>query len=153
MCQLLVLVLLPGPSGGGFWYKAKCEMWDVATQDRRRNEHAKLWIVCEIAKWRRWRHAPRLTATAVITDSRHRFSKRWHVADVKNIAGDDQTTLILHRNYANIVCPFRFYVCLHLHDRNCCSTAAAVATHSHRRISKRWHVVDVKTWLEMTRQP
>ena len=24
-----------GPSGGGFWYKAKCEMRDVAMQDRR----------------------------------------------------------------------------------------------------------------------
>ena len=28
------------------------------------------------AKLRWWQHAPRLTATAVITDSRHRFSKR-----------------------------------------------------------------------------
>ena len=50
-------------------------------------------IFCKIVKWRRWRHAPRLMATAVITDSRHCFSKRWHVANVKNIAGDDQTTI------------------------------------------------------------
>ena len=35
-------------------------------------------------------HAPRLTATAVVTDLRRRFSKRLHVADIKNIAGDDQ---------------------------------------------------------------
>ena len=98
-------------------------MRDVATQDRRRNERAKWWIFREITKWRQWRHAPRLTATAVIMDSRHRFSKRWQVADVKNIAGDDQTTQMVHRNSANIACPFRFYVCLRLRDRYCCSAA------------------------------
>ena len=58
-------------------------MRDAATQDRWRNERAKLWIFRQIAKWRRRRHAPWLTATAVITDLRHRFSKRWHVFDVK----------------------------------------------------------------------
>ena len=47
-----------GPSGGGCWYKAKYEMRDAATQDRRRNECAKLLIFREIAKRRRWRHAP-----------------------------------------------------------------------------------------------
>ena len=31
--------------------------------------------------------------------------------------------LMVHRNSANIVCPFRFYVCLRLHDRYCCSAA------------------------------
>ena len=98
-------------------------MRDAATQDRRRNERAKLLIFREIAKWRWWQHAPRLTATAVITDSHHRFSKRWHVADVKNIAGDDQTTLMVHRNSENIACTFRFYVCLRLRDRDCCSAA------------------------------
>ena len=98
-------------------------MRDAATQDRWRNERAKLWIFREIAKWRRWWHAPRLTATAVITDSRHRFSKRWHVADVKNIAGDDQTTLMVHRNSANISCTFRIYVCLRLCDRDCSCAA------------------------------
>ena len=92
-------------------------------QDRRRNERAKLWIFREIGNWRRWRHALRLTATAVITDSCHRFSKRWHVADVKNIAGDDQTTLMVHRNSANIACTFRFYVCLRLCNPDCCSAA------------------------------
>ena len=69
------------PSGGGCWYKAKCEMRDAATQNRRRNEHAKLWIFYKIAKW--WWHAPRLTATAVGTDSRYCFLKRWHVVNVK----------------------------------------------------------------------
>ena len=58
-----------------------------------------------------------------ILDSHHRFSKRWHVADVKNIAGDDQTTLIVHQNSANLACTFRIYVCLRLHDHDCCSTA------------------------------
>ena len=75
---------------------------------------------CEM---RRWRHAPWLTATAVITDSHHRFWKRWHVADVKNIAGDDQTTLMVHRNSANLACTFRIYVCLCRCDRDCCSVA------------------------------
>ena len=75
------------------------------------------------AKWRRWRHAPWLTATAVITDSRHRFSKRWHVVDVKNIAGDDQAILMVHRSSANIACIFRIYVCLRLCDHDCCFAA------------------------------
>ena len=92
-------------------------------QDRRRNECEKFWICREIAKWRRWWHAPWLTATAVITDSRHRFSKRWHVADVKNIAGDDLTTLLVPRNSANIACTFLIYVCLRLRDHDCCFAA------------------------------
>ena len=98
-------------------------MRDAARQDRRRNEHAKLLIFREIAKWKRWRHPPWLTATAVNTDSHQRFSKRWHVADVKNIAGDDQTTLLVHRNFTNLACIFRIYVCLRLCDRDCCSAA------------------------------
>ena len=98
-------------------------MRDAATQDRRRNERAKFCIFREIAKWRRWRHAPWLTPTAVITDSRYRFTKRWHVSDFKNIAGDDQTTLMVHRNSVNIACTFRFYVCLRLRDHDCCSSA------------------------------
>ena len=98
-------------------------MWDAATQDRRQNERAKLLIFREIAKWRRWRHAPWLTATAVITDSHHRFSKRWHVADVKNIVDDDQTTLMVYRNSTNLACTFRIYVCLRLCDCDCCSAA------------------------------
>ena len=72
------------PSGGGCWHKAKCKMRDATTQDKRWNEHAKFWIFSEIAKWRLWRHAPRLTATAVVTDSRCRFFKRRHVADIKH---------------------------------------------------------------------
>ena len=100
-------------------------MRDAATQDRRRNERAKLRLFREIAKWRRWRHASRLTATAVITDSRHRFSNSWHVADIKNIAGDDKTTLMIHRNSANIACTFRIYICLRLWDRDCCLAADA----------------------------
>ena len=51
------------------------------------------------------------------------FLKRWHVSDVKNIAGDDQTTLMVHRNSANIACTFRFYVCLPLRVHDCCSAA------------------------------
>ena len=99
------------------------QMRDAAIQNRRQNERAKLWIFCEIVKWRQWRHAPRLTATAVITDSCHRFSNRWHVTDFKNIASDDQATLMVHRNSTNLACTFRFYVCLRLRDRNCCSAA------------------------------
>ena len=92
-------------------------------QDKQRNDCAKLWIFREIAELRWWRHSPCLTATAVITDSHHRFLKRWHVDDVKNIAGDDQTTLMVYRNSANIACTFRYYVCLRLHDCDYCSAA------------------------------
>ena len=104
-------------------------MWDAATQDRRRNECAKLWIFREIAKSRQ-RHAPWLTATAVITNSRHRFSKRWHVADNKNISGDDQTTLMVHRNSANIACIFCFYVCLCQRDRDCSAADGSDSCHA-----------------------
>ena len=100
------------PSGSGCWYKAKCGMWDAATQDRLRNKRAKLWIFREIAKWRL--HAPWLTATAVVMCSRRRFSifrRDDMFADVKNIAGDDQTTLMVDQNSA-------IYVCLRLQDRN-----------------------------------
>ena len=41
---------------------------------------------------------------AVATDPRHHFSKRWHGAAVKNIAGEDQVTLIADRNFAIYVC-------------------------------------------------
>ena len=74
-------------------------------------------------KMERWRHAPWLTATAVVTHSRHRFSKRWHIADVKNITGFDQANLMVHRNSANNACTFCFYVCLRLHDHDCCAAA------------------------------
>ena len=121
-------------------------MRDAATQERWWNECAKLWIFRENAKWRRWRHAPRLTATAVVMDTRHRCSKRWHVVDIKNIAGDNQTTLMVHRNSASIMCTFRFYICLRLRDCDCCSAAdgSGSCTHPHHRISKRRHVADVK---------
>ena len=109
--------------GVGIKQNAKCEMQLCKIPGRRRNGRAKLWIFREIVKWRRWRNVPRLTETAFITDSRHHFSKRWHVSDVKNIAGDDQTTLMVHQHSANIVCTFRFYVSLRLRDRNCCSAA------------------------------
>ena len=120
--------LTPRAAGVHYWFFLLANMVvgvgimrDAATQDRRRNERAKLLIFREIA--RRWRHDPWLTATAVITDSHHRFSKRWHVANVKNIAGDDQTTLMVHRNSANLACTFRIYVCLRLYDRDCWSAA------------------------------
>ena len=104
---------------------------------------------CEFsAKLRRWRHAPRLIATAVITDSRHRFQRDDTLLMSKNIAGDDQTALMVHRNSTNIVCIFRIYVCLRLCDRDCYSAAdgSGSATHPHRRISKRWHVADIKNF-------
>ena len=94
------------PPGGGCWYKAKWKMWDAATQNRRRNDRAKLWIFRKIAKCRWWR-----------------FSKRWHVADVKNITGNNQATLMVDRHSANIAYSFWFYVCLRLQDRDCCSVA------------------------------
>ena len=82
----------------------------AATQSRWRNEHWKLWISHKIVKLRWMRHAPRLTAMAVATDSFRCFSKRWHIADVKNITGDDQAILIVDRNSIDIVNSFRIYV-------------------------------------------
>ena len=48
--------------------------------------------------------------TAVATDCRRRFSKKLRVAYVKNIAGDDQATLMFDRNSTKIAHCFRFYV-------------------------------------------
>ena len=48
-------------------------------------------------------NAPWLTAAAVVMDSRNRFSKRKHVADVRNIrniTGDDQATLMVDQHFA-----------------------------------------------------
>ena len=59
-------------------------MWEAVTQNRRWKKRAKLWIFRKITKWRWGRHAPRLTATAVVTDSSCHFSTIWYVADVKN---------------------------------------------------------------------
>ena len=123
--------------GVGIKQKAKCEMQLCKIDGK--NEHAKLWIFREISKWRRWRHAPRLMATSIVTNSRHRFS-------IKNIVGDDQTTLMVHRNSAISRVPSVFtsvYICA-ITTVVPQLTVAAVATHPHCRISKRWHVVDVK---------
>ena len=60
---------------------------------------------------------------AVVTDSRRHFSKTWHVTNVKNIARDDQATLMVDRNSANILFTFRFYACLRLRDRDWYSVA------------------------------
>ena len=89
-------------------------------QNERRNEHAKLWVFREMEMVAT--DVPRLTATVVAMDSCRRFSKRWHVTDVKNIAGDDQANLMVNRNYTNIAHIFRFYDDLHLWDRDWCST-------------------------------
>ena len=67
-------------------------------QNRWRNEHAKFWVLREMAKWTVASDDPWLMATAVATNSRLRFSNRWHVANIKNIAGDDQETLMVHQN-------------------------------------------------------
>ena len=85
--------------------------------------HAKLQIFRKIAKLRRWRHAPRLTVTAVAMNSFRHFSKRWLISDVKNITGDDKATLIVNQNSADIAYTFRFYGCFLLRDRDCCSMA------------------------------
>ena len=61
----------------------------------------------------------------------------------KSIAGDDQTTLRVHRNSTNIACTFRIYVCA-IATVVPRLTVAAVAMHPHRRISVRWHVADVQ---------
>ena len=86
--------------------------------NRQRNEHAKLWKMETVAAG-----APWLMASTDAMNSRHCFLKRWHVADIKNIVGDDQATPMVDRNSTNIVHTLRFYVCLRLRDRDCCSAA------------------------------
>ena len=59
-------------------------------------------------------YSAKLQLETVATDAprlpRHHFSKRCQVADIKNIAGDDQATPMVYRNSANIAYTFRFYV-------------------------------------------
>ena len=69
-------------------------------QNRQWNEHAKLWVFHGMETV--VTEAPLLIATVVAMNSRHRFWKRWHIADVKNIAEDDQATLIVYQNYTDI---------------------------------------------------
>ena len=64
------------------------------------------------------------------------FLKSWHVADIKNIAGDDQATLMVELNSA-------IYVCLRLQDRNKHSGGSSTADGGFRRSLTR-HVADVK---------
>ena len=111
---------IAAPSGGGCWYYAKCEMRMLLCKI---DGEKKMQNCGYFTKLRRWRHAPRLTATTVVMDSRCLFSKRWHVANVKSITGNDQTTLIVYRNFEDIEYTFRFYICLCLRDRDCCSAA------------------------------
>ena len=153
----LLNCLPPRAAGVNYWFfllahlvvdfgikqNSKCEML-LRKIDDEMNVH-NCGFSAKLRKRRRWRHAPRHTATAFITDSPHRFSKRWHVADVKNIASDDQTTLMINQNFSNIACTFRFYVCS-IATVVMRLTVASVATHLHRRISKRWHVADVKNF-------
>ena len=51
------------------------------------------------------------------------YSKRWHVADVKNIIGNDQATLTVDQNSANTSHTFPFHIYLRLQDREWCSAA------------------------------
>ena len=57
--------------GAGIKQNAKCKMLLCKIDGEMNVQNC--GFSAEIVKWRRWRHAPRLMATAVITDSRHRF--------------------------------------------------------------------------------
>ena len=82
-----------------WWVLVYSKMRDAATQDRRWNERAKLRIFREIAKWRRWRYAPCLTATAGISDLRIVFRRDDTLSTSKTLPA---TTLMVHRNSPNI---------------------------------------------------
>ena len=90
------------------------------------------------------RYAPWLMATAIFTDSRRCSSKRWHVADIKNIAGDDRRWSIDISQISHIPSDF---TCVYVYE---ISTGApwlmstAVDTDSNHRFSKSLHVADVK---------
>ena len=92
-------------SGGGCWYYKHVKFWVFH----------KMEAVATDASW--------LTATAVAMDSWRRLPKRsfkWHVADGKNIAGNNQATLRVNRNSANIA---QYFKILSLRDRKWCFTA------------------------------
>ena len=92
-------------------------MGNAVTQNRWRSEHAKFWIFHKIAKLRNGGDMLQLPRTRAV------IFQRWHVADVKNNTSDDQATLVVDQNSADIAYTFWFYVCLHLWDRDWCSAA------------------------------
>ena len=85
---------------------------------------------------------PQLTATAVAMHPRSRISKRWHVADIKNITEDDQATLTVDRNSAI------YFVYVYEIATN--APVTAVANGGFRRSLKR-HIADVKNIARKTR--
>ena len=92
------------------------------------------------------RHAPRLLAMAFAMDSHCHFSKRCHIADVKNIPGDDQATLMVDRIPQLLRRPSDF-MCVYVYQIMTGALrllATAVTTDSHRRLSKILHVANVR---------
>ena len=96
--------------------------------------------------------APCLTATAGATDSCHCLPKRsfkQHIADIKNISGNDPATLKVELNSANILQSFEIFVYEIANDAPWL-TAMVVATDSCRHLPKRLlkrHIADVKNIL------
>ena len=140
------------PFGGGCWYKAKCEMLL-----RKIDSEMNVQNCGSSAKWRRWWHASRLTATVVVMDSLHRFSKRWHVADVKKHCRRRPGNYNCPRNSANIACitfmSTRSLLLFRRSRQRQLPRTAAVATHPHRRFRSDDTLSTSKSSLEMTRQP
>ena len=106
------------PSGSGCWYYAKCEMvlhkingkMNMQNCGYQRNEDGGNWCSMTDSNGSCNRLVPS-------------FSKRWHVANVKIIVGDNQATLMVDWNSTNIEHSFQFYVYLRLRDRDWCSAA------------------------------
>ena len=130
-----------GPSDGGCWYKtnAECEML-LRKIDGKMNAQN-----CGFSMKLRNGDGDDMQATAVIGNGSYHglapsfFEEMTH-CDVKNIAGDNKTTIMVHRNSAKISRVSSTFTSVYV-----CAiatvvprlTAAAVAMHLHRRISKR----------------
>ena len=90
-----------------------------------------------------------LTAMAVVMDLCHHLPKRslkLHVADIKNITGDDQANPRVNLNSANIALSFEIFVYEITNDAPWL-VAIAITMDAHHRLLKRLlkrHVADVK---------
>ena len=124
-------------SGSGCWYYAKCKTvkWCYAKWTTKWTckivdipQHGEMEAVVTDTSW----------LTASVADSCCRFPKRslkCHIADIKNIASNDQATLRVYQNSANVEQFFKIFVYEIANDAPWL-TAVTVATKSNHHLPK-----------------
>ena len=81
---------------------------DIMRNDTTWNEHAKLWLFHDMAKWRRWRLMLHCWWQRWLSWTRSGVF--WRSLDFINITSDDQVTWKVYQNSATIMQSFQIYV-------------------------------------------